>query len=154
LGRAAVLDGAADNITALTFANEQVRAILGMDGYSDTTLFDRYRGYLVSDDLFNPTYLREYQPELYRELVQADGSVRRVSEMSRDDQLRVLRQYMMPAPDRLNASGALRLFSLFAARVNEQDFRHLGEVIRDRRLNQPQPEPSPAPRRAEPDRKA
>lgn len=131
--RAAVIDQVADPVLAFTYVAEQLKAILGSEVYAQDDLYDRMRYAILADELFEPRYLREYQPAIHQELLQPDGSLRRVSEMPRADQIRLLRQYMTNPNGTTSATGIVRMRSVLTSRVREDDVRRLAEVIYSRR---------------------
>ena len=134
--RAAVIDQMADPLLAFTYVAEQLKAVLGEEVYAAEGLYDRMSYAVLADELFEPRYLREYQPDIYRELLLPDGSLRRVAELPRADQIRLLRRYMVNADGTTSSTGIVRLRSVFSSRVREDDLRHLAEVIHRARIPQ------------------
>jgi hypothetical protein len=126
---AAVIDQMVDPMLAVTFAAEQLKAILGMEVYADANLYDRMRYAVLADELFEPRYLQEQQPAIYQELLKPDGTLKRVADLPRDDQLRILRAYLTNANGGVNMTGVLRMRGVFAARIHEDDLRALADVI-------------------------
>ncbi len=135
VGHAAIIDEIADPLLALTFALEHLKVVLGMEVYGKENLFSHYQYALLTDSLFNPEYLKEYQPTLYKELVNSDGSVKNVSRMAEADQLRILREYVTAndGSGNANPSGVIRLWDVFAAQVTLADFRALAPIIHSAR---------------------
>jgi hypothetical protein len=131
--RAAVIDQIADPMLAFTYTAEQLKAILGMELYADSALYDRYRNCVMSDELFPAEYLKEYNPKIYKELLKADGTLKRVADLPREDQIRILRTYLMP-DDAISISGLLRLEAVFAEHASPQQLQDLADVIHAKRF--------------------
>ncbi|MEZ0315241.1 MAG: hypothetical protein ACAI38_26000 [Myxococcota bacterium] len=134
--RAAVIDQMADPVLAFTYVAEQLKAILGDDVYASEALYERMSYAVLADELFEPRYLREYQPEIHRELLQSDGSLRRVADLPRADQVRLLRRYMVNADGTTSPTGVVRMRSVLTTRIREDDLRHLAGVIHRARVPQ------------------
>lgn len=125
----AVLDQTTDFATATAFSLEQLNLILGLDVYAKTDYFARYRYAILADELFNEDYLKANQPDIYRELLQPDGTLKRVTDLGDADQLRFLRQYLTTTDGQPNEFGISRMSSVFRVRVREKDLREIADII-------------------------
>jgi hypothetical protein len=133
ISRAAVIDQVADPMLAFTYFTEQLNAVLSLDVYAKTDLYDRFSYAVLADELFDPRYLKEYQPAIYKELLQSDGTLKRVADLPRADQIRILRRYLVDANGNFSLTGTSRMQAVFGARIREDDFRYLADVIHEAR---------------------
>ncbi|MEZ0315229.1 MAG: hypothetical protein ACAI38_25940 [Myxococcota bacterium] len=139
---AIALDQMVNPRLALGYMTEQVRAILGDGAYAGDRLFERIGYAVAADELFLTHDLREQHPAAYQALLSADGRLRRLSELTRDEQLAVLRTYLSNGQGGYNAISVVRLRAVFAARIREEDARALADAVHRVRVRERDAQPT------------
>jgi hypothetical protein len=126
-----VLDETVDPGLAITYFFEELKAILGLDGYASANLFPRMKYSVLVQELFSAYYLEHNQPQIYKELKQPDGTIRSVLSLPEADQLRLFREYIVTADGKPSLIGIYRLAQVFANRVQLADLRELADRMHE-----------------------
>ena len=127
--RAAVLDQAVSVSAATAFAMEHLNLILGLFDYAHSHFFEKYGYAVLANELFDAQYLKNYQPGIYQELLQPDGNLKRIETLPMNDQIRILRKYLVTADGGFSLSGFYRMAGVFRLRIRETDLHRMAEII-------------------------
>jgi hypothetical protein len=115
-----VIDEIADFSIAQVYVLEQLKALLGIEAYEGQALFPRLGKGLVTNDLFGDAYLDEYAPEVKALLAGRD-----FTSLGADEQVKILRAYLVQPNGKVRPSG---LFRLAAAWIVGADGEELGAL--------------------------
>lgn len=134
MSHATLMDQTVNFDSAEAYSFEQLRVVLGLDNYANTNYFARFGYSLLNDGLFNPSYLKANAPNIYQELLQPDGTCKRIGDLPVADQIRLLNSYLRDDKGQVTLVALTRVMSAYLARIHAVDLRAIAEIIHQKEV--------------------
>ena len=123
---AAVLDEMADFSVSQTYLAEMMKALLGMESYADKPLFPGLGRGMLAPVLFEDSFLSEDAPDVKQLL-----GGRHFSALPADEQLRILRVYLVQADGKVRTMGLFRLSAAWLSAAGVDELHALAERVHE-----------------------